>query len=168
MLVHLIMLYQGLLCRHWVLAFSGRRRPLLRLGRNLEWMALILSQDQFSMVCIFEYIQITLLLHLRPKDLRTQLGCKSLELLYRHHHLHPHLPSSGLVIAWHSFIIWLIIVGRGIYRYYYTNVVYNDKRPNHQWSKSYLQTIHDTTQALVHHRSQGAIWIAQLYNTGVE
>ena len=50
-------------------------------------MALIWFQDQFSMVCIFEYIQIILLLHLKLKDLHIRLGCMFLVLLYHHRRL---------------------------------------------------------------------------------
>lgn len=69
-------------------------------------MASIWSQDRFSKVYTFEYIQIILLLHLKLKDLHSHLDYRSQELLYRRRHLH-HLRR-------HSFIAFTLAFNSGI------------------------------------------------------
>jgi hypothetical protein len=65
-------------------------------------MALALFQGQFFMVCIFEYIQIILLLHLILKDLRNHLGYRFLELLCHHRRL--------LLLRLDSFIAFTLVL----------------------------------------------------------
>ena len=106
------MLYPNLLYLHLALAFSRRHRPLQLLEHNPGRMALIWFQDQFSMVCIFEYIQIILLLHLKLKDLHIRLDYRFLGLLYRRRRLLLRLlySSTTSTLVSNFMIIILLIV----------------------------------------------------------